>query len=64
MATNNAVINISSTTIQDAGVGLQSGTSGDTISTAINANGVNLLGCPIDIMQRGLATLNFVGGTI
>jgi hypothetical protein len=63
-ATRGAVIDINSTTIQNAKLGFECGDTGDDASTQIISNGVNLINCPYDLRQRGTATLSFVGGTI
>lgn len=62
--TDNALLEINASTINSAGIGFQCGNIGDTSSTVIASNGVNLVNCPTDIIQNGSAKLTFVGGTL
>jgi hypothetical protein len=48
--------------IENAVVGIQCGTIGDTSSTEVRANSTTIKGCTTDIVQVGSSTLRFVGG--
>ena len=62
--TTGGTANVSNSTINNALIGLQCGTLGDTSSTVLQASsGVTLNGCTKDINQVGTSTLHFIGGT-
>jgi len=54
---------VASTIVDEANIGIECGTPTDTSATQLLASGVNLRKCTTDILQYGLSTLRFVGGT-
>jgi hypothetical protein len=63
MITNNAVVDISGSGIQDFTTGLQVGMGTDTSSTILTASSLVIRNCATDLLQEGSTTLNFNAGT-
>jgi hypothetical protein len=63
VVTDNAIVDISSSTIRNYTVGMQIGTTSDTSSTVLSASGVTVSNCGTDLLQKGSTTLNFNAGT-
>lgn len=63
LISDNAFVNISSGSLQNYTTGIQIGTSSDFSSTRLSITGFSIRDCTTDILQEGLATLNFISGT-
>ena len=61
-ATTGATLCASGSSIENAVVGIACGTSGDTSSTILRANGLILKTCTNDIIQTGSSLLEFISG--
>ena len=61
-STTGATLCASGSSIENAVIGIICGTSGDTNSTIIRANGIILKGCTNDIIQTGSSLFEFIGG--
>ena len=61
-STTGATILANSSTIENAVVGIQCGTSGDTNTTAIRADSTVIINCTTDVQQVGTAFLEFISG--
>lgn len=64
VVTDAAKVYFNNSTVDGAYCAVESGKDTDIQSTAFVSNCSNLINCPLDLKQRGLATLQFVGGTI
>ena len=63
MISDNAVVNISSGSLQNYNTGIVIGTTTDFSSTKLSLSGFSIRDCITDIIQEGSATLNFISGT-
>ena len=62
LISDNAIVNISSGSLQNYSTGIQIGVSTDASSTQLSLSGFSIRNCVTDIVQQGSSTLNFDSG--